>query len=188
MLNEHYIMSDCEIKLNRDEEVFFEFDGLINQNKIIEIVTYLKDKLIKININECKIHHIFEVIIEVMQNMLSYSIDSVDRGNNTYDSRGKIVIIRNIKSEEYSIYGCNIIEVSKKDKIIKNISELSNLNKDELKELYKTTRKNRKTTHKRGAGLGFILIARKASKPLSIDFKEINNNKLLFILKISIEG
>ena len=186
--NTHNTLNGCEQKLKMNEEVFFEFEGNITQDRIIEVVTYIKEELAKEGVLDTKIHHIIEVVVEVMQNILSYSVDSIDKGNNTYESKGKIVIIRNLNTGEYSIYSCNFIDKLKREKINDRVGEFINLNKDELKELYKKNRRSRRAIHNRGAGLGLIMMARKASKPLGIDFKEIKNEKFLFTLQISLEG
>ena len=177
---------ELQIKFKVDDEILFEFNGTITQEKVVEVAKGVEKKLIEAKVDSSIVRNIFEVIVEIMQNILSYSCDSVDRGNNTYESRGKILITHNTKTNEYLISSCNLIEAFKKDKITENINQLAPLNKDELKQLYKETRRSRKSKHSRGAGLGFIEMARKASKPISADFKEVSDNQLLFTLKVTI--
>ncbi len=177
---------ELKIEFKVDDEILFEFNGIITQSKVVEVAKGVEKKLIEENVETSKIRNIFEVIVEIMQNILSYSCDSIDKGNNTYESKGKIIITHNTKTEEYLISSCNLIEASKKEKIINNIDQLTPLNKDELKKLYKETRRSRKTVHNRGAGLGFIEMARKSIKPLEVTFSELNTKEVLFTLKVTI--
>lgn len=183
-------IASCEqkfqIEFQIDGIVLFEFNGIITQSKVVEVAKSVEKKLIEENVDSSKIRAIFEVIVEIMQNILSYSCDSIDRGNNTYESKGKILITHNTKTEEYIISSCNLIDSYKKEKITSNINQLNPLNKDELKKLYKDTRRSGKTVHNRGAGLGFIDMAKKSTKPLEASFSEVNSEETLFTLKVTI--
>jgi hypothetical protein len=54
------------------------------------------------------------------------------------------------------------------------VDELRSLGPDELKALYKERRKNPPPEGSRGAGLGLIEMARKASRPIEIDFTPVD--------------
>ena len=57
---------------------------------------------------------------------------------------------------------------------------------DGLKELCKERRRDRKRTHSRGAGLGFLAMARKSKNELGYDFFDNDEDSLMFELNIKI--
>ena len=89
----------------------------------------------------------------------------------------------------YSITCANKIENSKKEFLNKQLEEIKNMDKDSLKELYKETRKNG-TTNKdsKGAGLGFIEMARKSTKPIEFNFEDIDEKHSFFSIKVTVKG
>ncbi len=57
------------------------------------------------------------------------------------------------------------------------------MSKDELKEYYKAQRRKSPEEGSKGAGLGFIDMAKKASEPIEFDFKPIDEKVSFFSLK-----
>jgi hypothetical protein len=60
------------------------------------------------------------------------------------------------------------------------------MSKDELKALYKEQLRAEPEEGSKGAGLGFMEIARRASKPIEFDFADIDSTYAFFALKASI--
>ena len=61
------------------------------------------------------------------------------------------------------------------------------LNQDELKTLYRELRKSGKGKHEKGAGIGFIEIARRSSS-IEYEFSKIDENNHYFALKVIIDN
>jgi hypothetical protein len=66
------------------------------------------------------------------------------------------------------------------------LTRIREMSKDELKALYKEQLRADPEEGSKGAGLGFMEIARRASKPLEFDFTEIDANFVFFALKATI--
>jgi len=60
------------------------------------------------------------------------------------------------------------------------------MNKDELKVLYKEQLRAEPEAGSKGAGLGFMEIARRATKPIEFDFADLDANHAFFALKATI--
>ena len=60
------------------------------------------------------------------------------------------------------------------------------MSKDELKALYKEKLRADPEEGSKGAGLGFMEIARRASKPIEFDFADVDRDYAFFALKASI--
>ena len=174
------------LKVEIHDLVIMDFNGIITQNSIVDLARTVEATLIDYNEDELKIRTIFETIIEVMQNILSYSYDSIDLGNNTFQSNGHILISLGKGTSEYKITAGNLIDKNQKETISTIINEANSLNPEELKELYKERRRNRRRNHDRGAGLGFIDISRKSKNKLNYEFSDNDNDSLMFELHITI--
>ena len=88
-------MSDKELlhlELSVDDVLIFEFNGVVTQNTIVAIAKAVESTLLETDEEERRVRTIFELIVEIMQNILSYSADSINIGNNTYESKGAIGI------------------------------------------------------------------------------------------------
>ena len=60
------------------------------------------------------------------------------------------------------------------------------MNKDELKAVYKEQLRAEPEVGSKGAGLGFMEIARRASKPIEFDFTDVDAHYAFFALKATI--
>jgi hypothetical protein len=72
------------------------------------------------------------------------------------------------------------------DRLNARLSRIRDMSKDELKALYKEQLRAEPEIGSKGAGLGFMEIARRASKPLEFDFTTLDNNRAFFALKATI--
>lgn len=174
------------LQIEIDQIVIMEFKGVITQTSIVDLARTVEATLIAFQEDEGKIRIIFEIIVEVMQNILSYSYDSIDLGNNIYQSNGQIIISLDKQKEIYRITSANLIASEKKEGIVVLLDEANALDLEGLKELYKERRRSRRATHNRGAGLGFLDMARKSKHKLEADFIPNDDDSVLFQLTITI--
>ena len=60
------------------------------------------------------------------------------------------------------------------------------MNKEQLRALYKEQLRADPEEGSKGAGLGLMEIARRASKPIEFDFADVDDEHAFFTLKISV--
>ncbi|HNY09167.1 MAG TPA: SiaB family protein kinase, partial [Tenuifilaceae bacterium] len=87
---------------------------------------------------------------------------------------------------EYHVTTGNIIENSKIEELSQILDNINNLDKEGLKELYKTQMREGRLSEKGGAGLGFIDIARKTGRKLDYHFLPIDEDTHFFVLTSTI--
>lgn len=183
-------MSDKELlhlELSVDDEVLYNFDGVITQHSVLTIARAVESKLIEADEDEARVRTVFELIIEIMQNILSYSADSIDLGDNVFQSRGSILISLRTQSKHYQIHSGNCVYKEKQKGLKENLDEVNSIPMDEVKDVYKTRRRERRRIHTRGAGLGFLDIVRKSKNKLEYKFKELDEkDKLYFELYVKV--
>lgn len=174
------------LQLEIDDVIIMDFTGVITQASIVDLARTVEATLVSYHEEEGKIRTIFEILVEVMQNILSYSYDSIDLGNNTFQSYGEVKISLRKDERLYQIRSGNLIDKKKQEGIESMIAEVNALDADALKEVYKERRRSRRHSHSRGAGLGFLDIARKSKNPLNISFDPQDESSVMFRMLITI--
>jgi len=163
--------------------VFLSYSGYMSQTLITAMIEALEKEAEDNDLDMKASHNIFTIFIELSQNILSYS-KTIQEDDDSNKPEGLIIITKD-KDSNYYIHSQNIISIEDKDKIAETLSEISSLNKDEIKKRYKELRKSGKNTHKKGGGIGFFEIAKKCDD-MEYSFKKINKNKYYFYVKTTI--
>jgi hypothetical protein len=76
-----------------------------------------------------------------------------------------------------------MIENDKVERLREKLMKLQKMNKKDLKRYYREQRRKEPHEDSKGAGLGFIEMAKKASRPIEFEFKQIDENMSFFSLK-----
>lgn len=132
---------------------------------------------------------VFSVFIEQMNNMLMYSREKESfqqKEEKTIDiSKGTFVL--GVCDKTYFLQTGNFMKEKNVDFIKNKIDYLNTLNKIELRKYYKEQIKSANTNpDSRGAGLGFIEIARRASSPIEYSFTPLEDGCVFFSLFVTI--
>jgi len=96
------------------------------------------------------------------------------------------MIVVGKKDDSFFISGGNKIETSEVEKLQNYLSKLSKMDMAELKAYYKERRRACKEHNSKGAGIGFIEMARKASKPIEFSFQKVDEKYSFFTINIII--
>jgi hypothetical protein len=166
--------------LLENEGIIFSFSGTISQSIVSSVVETIEQELVAFGARRTIIHNIFAVLIEQMQNIMSHSRDKVEKGANIYESSGITVVGYDKNKEKYFVSSANVMDSADQLEILKKLDKINTMDSERLKQYYKELRRNGKSTHTRGAGLGFLEMARKSSERLEYHFREINDAQSFF--------
>jgi len=167
----------------QEDGIIFSFSGPMSHDIIEGIGSAIRIKIGEGENGDRKAAlKVFSIFVEQVENVINYSAekDPID----SELSFGIVVIGK--KDDLFFISGGNKIEKSKKEQLETHLSKLALMDKDELKVYYKERRRAAKEGDSKGAGIGFIEMARKSSRPLEFSFQEIDENSTFFTIKISI--
>jgi hypothetical protein len=128
---------------------------------------------------------VFSMVVENAQNIIRYSAEKYPKDVEGEELSFGIIAVGQEKGNYFVICG-NIVRNESIDRINNKLSNLQNMNKEELKAHYKNQLKKGPDKDSKGAGLGFIEMARKASKPIEFGFQKIDDEFSFFSLKIVI--
>lgn len=126
---------------------------------------------------------VFHVMIECLQNISKHA---ENLGSNDFLFAGRGIFMVSKSASEYHVTTGNVIENNKMKDLSEILDNINGLDKEGLKQLYKTQMKEGRLSEKGGAGLGFIDIARKTGRKLEYHFLPIDDDTHFFVLTSSI--
>ncbi|PBQ33776.1 hypothetical protein CNR22_18970 [Sphingobacteriaceae bacterium] len=168
-------------KTMSDNKIILIYQGIFDQVMIKSVISMTEKKLIQENIEEGLRRKLFNVMVEGLQNICKHQLVTNEHVQNPFLMIGK-------EEMAYNVVTGNFIKNDKIAIVQKKIDFINSLNKDELKEHYKTARLNSVISEVGGAGLGFIDMVRKSGNPLDYKFYDSDNDFSFFILHSKISS
>lgn len=131
---------------------------------------------------------VYGVANEALQNLVKHIESfSSSEDNVEYDLQECSFSVQKI-DEQYNIQTGNFI-TNKKVQLLKMwLTEINKVGKDGLDNLYNQILKNKQFSHKGGAGLGMVDIAKKADDKLEFSFEQVDDKYSIFKLRIKISS
>lgn len=132
---------------------------------------------------------VFSVFVEQMNNMLMYSAEkqqfSSEEKNSLDVSTG--VFILGASNKKYFLQSGNVMKTENVQSMRERIDYLNTMDKTQLRKYYKQQMKEEnKNPESRGAGLGLIEIARRASSPIEYEFTPLEDGRAFFAMYVEI--
>ncbi|MDF1874523.1 hypothetical protein JHD48_02115 [Sulfurimonas sp. SAG-AH-194-I05] len=176
-------MNISKIRTVMEEEgIVFSFSGMISQALTSFMVETAKKQLEERGEDGKITRNIFLIAIEQLQNIMSYSKGRDTSNANKYVSPGVMVIGIDRDKDKFYVLSSNEIVLEDKAKVIKKIDEINALEKDQLRKFLREKLRSAEDKHDRGAGVGFIEMAKRSSEKLEYNFEEIDGKLYFHIL------
>jgi hypothetical protein len=168
--------------------IIFAYSGYVTEAVLSGVGDAIKQKLMFDDANTKTMRGVFAVFVEQMQNMIRYSVERATGGASEPSPNGIRYGVLTIGQEngDYVIYAGNLIQRSDVERLRAKLSQIRDMNKEELRLLYKERLRGDPEEGSKGAGLGFMEIARRASKPIEFDFTDVDDEHAFFTLKASV--
>jgi hypothetical protein len=189
MLASH--LMDLRATLHR-QGVIFAYSGYVTEPVLSGVGEALKQKLTIDDADTKTLRSVFAVFVEQMQNIIRYSAEKAQSTMPPAADQRALMEIRygiltiGREGSDYVVCAGNLVEKSDVPRLHARLTRIREMSKDELKVLYKEQLRADPEEGSKGAGLGFMEIARRASKPLEFDFSEIDDHFVFFALKATI--
>jgi len=167
----------------RKKHIVIAYSGYLNEQVLGGVGHAIKHKLSIENADTKTIRSVFAIFVEQMQNMIRYSAEKLPpESNGPAELRYGVLTIGN-EDGEYVVHAGNLIEQVDVERLRERLNEIRSMDKDALKALYKAKLKAPVEEGSKGAGVGIIEIARRASKPIDFDFMELDSDYVFFALR-----
>ena len=172
--------------------VIFAYSGYVTEPVLSGVGEALKQKLTIDDADTKTLRSVFAVFVEQMQNIIRYSAEKVQRplppaadAHALKELRYGILTIGK-EGNDYVVCAGNLVERGDVPRLHARLSRIREMSKEELKALYKEQLRAEPEEGSKGAGLGFMEIARRASRPIEFDFTDIDADHTFFALKATI--
>ena len=140
---------------------------------------------ISFNASQC----VFSVFVEQMNNMLMYSAEKeyFERSDNSYTAVSKGLFVLGIRDKTYFIQTGNVVTDSSAEFLKNRIDHLNTLDKKEMRQYFKERAKaDNDNPESKGAGLGLIEIARRATSRIEYEFTPYGDGLSYFSMHVTI--
>lgn len=175
-----------EFKRSLDKQgVFFCFNGPISQNLVTDIGAILVQQMNVEKASKSTMVRTFSMLVEKAQNIIHYSDEKSSEEKSVEGEQDfpHGIIAIGYEDGHYWVLSGNVIESDKVERLRKKLTKLQAMDKDELKKYYREQRRKEPDEESKGAGLGFIEMAKKASRPIEFTFKQIDEHLFFFSLR-----
>lgn len=171
----------------RKQGIIFAYSGYVTETVLMGVGDAIKQKLLLDDADTKTLRSVFAVFVEQMQNMIRYSAEKVPPSDteSPIEIRYGILTIGR-EGDDYVIHAGNLVARSEVERLRERLSQIRGMNKEELRALYKEQLRSGPEEGSKGAGLGFMEIARRASKPIEFDFADVDDEHAFFALKASV--
>lgn len=171
-------------KKSLDEKgIMVSFSGFISEGILFALGEALKQKMTLDDTDMNTAKKVFSVFVEQVQNVIRYSSDRVEGNVGRKVELGSGTITVGHEGDKFFIVCSNTVDSSDVAMLKERLEILKTLDKDGLKAYYKEKLREEPEAQSKGATIGLIEIARRASEPIEFDFEEIDNESSFFCLK-----
>lgn len=159
----------------QDNGVIFYYTGAFSQNVVAAIGDSLKQRLDSVNASSAARRKVFSTFIEMAQNILHYAPEIVAGGGGGSPARYGALAVGRDDSERFFVVCGNPVRMEHVSRLHQKLEPLRQMSIDEIKSAYRQQLRNdghAGDTVSKGAGLGFLTMARDATEPIeySISF------------------
>ena len=171
-----------------DDRTIFVYGGPLWANGLYSIAEVLKQYL-DMNDKQSNTASVFAVFIEQMNNMLIHSAEkeSINHPDGHIFELPKGSFILGIQDGSYFIQTGNVVAKENADMLKERIDYLNSLEKKELMCNYKKQAKNKGIRlGDRGAGIGLIEIAWRATSKIKYEFMPDKNDMVRFTMHVTV--
>lgn len=168
----------------RDQGVIFCFSGYLTEDVLGGIGSALRQKLQLEETDRKTAKGLFLIFVELVQNVIRYSaeVEPLDPAPGKLDLRYGVLTI-GCWEDRYFISCGNLIDRGDMARLTDSLGRLQAMDRPDLIKALKTNLKTGSVGGGKGAGVGFIEVARWASGGFEYDFREETENRVFFCLK-----
>lgn len=172
-------------KQMREKNLNLIYEGVFTQEITKAVLSMAERKMDEVNEEPNVKKKVFNIMVECLQNICKHGSESgMNEGSSEGVSWGIIMVGQ--QNNSYYVTTGNYINNVFVEGLKSKLLEINTLDKDGLKELHKLIIKTGDISHKSGAGLGLVDIARKSGTKLEYDFEKINDFYSFYSLLIRI--
>ncbi|CCQ74693.1 SiaB family protein kinase [Magnetospira sp. QH-2] len=167
----------------RGHEVLFCYSGAVNEKVLTGIGDALKRKMSMDGADTRSARGVFSVFVEQMQNIIRYSEEAEPEQDGLSGELRHGVLVVGRRDDAYFVVCGNMIRSSEVQRLNTALSEIQGMTRDEIKKRFKAVLRGAVPKGSKGAGVGFMDIALRATRPIDFRFQDIDEDMAFFTLE-----
>jgi hypothetical protein len=167
-------------------QIIFYYVGYFSQTIIASMAEAMKLQLQVADVSGPTRRKLFSLFVEMTQNIIHYSSDALTPASqNNGELRHGSVCIKKEGDGRFLLLCANPIKNDVVDRLRPKLDALRNMTVEEIKQAYKETLLAETPEDSKGAGVGFLTMARDAREPLEFLFQPLDGTEdmTMFYLK-----
>lgn len=184
-------LMDLRSMLHR-QGIVFAYSGYVTEPVLSGVGEALKQKLTIDDADTKTLRSVFAIFVEQMQNIIRYSAEMTRQELPPTTEKGALMEMRygiltiGREDDGYAVCAGNLVRKQDVVGLEERLEKIRNISKEDLKVLYKEQLRADPAQGSKGAGLGLMEIARRATKPIEFDFADVGDDNVFFALKATI--
>lgn len=169
------------------DNTMLSFKGVITSDLLTSVLQIMESKLEYVEKSPKTKKKVYNVLVECLQNLYHHNEEISDaEGLDFLFSKSALLMISK-NHDNYEVKTGNYVSKTKSGELKKKLDDINGLDKEGLRELYKTILAEGELSEKGTAGLGMIDIARKSGNKLEYDFLSVDHEFDFFCLNVKID-
>jgi hypothetical protein len=166
--------------------IVFSFSGYMSEGILYSLGEALRQKMALEETDINTVKKVFSVFVEQAQNIIRYSADKVSGQLEKAVELSSGIVTIGTEDNRFFIVCGNVVLADDMASLRQRLEMLQKMDKDAIKAFYKEQLREAPDEGSRGATIGLIEIARRASAPIEFDFDRIDDEKFFFCMKVCI--
>lgn len=131
-----------------------------------------------------RFENLLTILGELTQNIIKYGMQMPHDKNLTSIYEALIMINYDTRKDKYFVTTGNIISQEKLRAVKESIHEANSLSKEEIRQLYRERRRTGEKAHNRGAGIGFLELAKRSSEKMEYKLHKMSDEYSYFLIRV----
>lgn len=166
------------------KNIMLSFKGEMSTDLLTSILQIIENKLDRFGETSKVKKRMFNIMVECLQNLHHHIAQPAKSAGKEVPSV-IVMVAKNVTG--YSIITGNFVEDREVGDLKNRLEEINSMDKDQVKDLYKSVLAEGKLSEKGGGGLGMIDIARKSGEKLDFGFIPFGEDQSFFSLNVKVK-
>ena len=166
--------------------IILSFNGFISEGILFALGDALKKKMSMDETNITTMKRVFSVFVEQAQNIIRYSAETLVKEAQEGSRISSGLITVGHEGGRFFVVCGNIMRREDADPLQARLEKIRNLDPAGIKAYYLEKIQDADEPASKGASLGLIEIARRASEPIQYDFLDIDARTTFYCMKVFI--
>lgn len=169
----------------QDKGIIMSFSGGVSESVLLSLGDTLKRQIRYEDVDTRTEKRVFSVFVELVQNIIRYSADAIADERDEADLASGLISV-GTRDQQFFVVCANTVRKEDVAGLRAKLEELRGMDGEALRAHYKKKLREPAETDSKGASLGLIEIARRASEPIEFDFVDVDESTAFFSLKACI--